>query len=106
MPLAAAAASFALMYSSHMVLQSSPQQANVWGWAASAAPLTLTLTESNSRTGSARPIAATLQKYNSTAWTWHVLLPATPASATPYALAIGGATIDDVLFGDVWVCSG
>ena len=99
MPLAAATtASFALMYSSHMVLQQAPQRANVWGWATSSDPLTLTLTPSSG--GGSSQHVATLSQYNSSAYTWSVLLPATPAdNTTSYTLAIGAASIDDVLFG-------
>ena len=63
-------------------------------------------------------VAATIQPYNSTANTWRAVLPPTEAinatgTATPVAYTVsvlkGGAvqaTLDDVLFGDVWVCSG
>ena len=94
----ASTASFALMYSSHMVLQQAPQRASLWGWATSSDPLTLTLTPSSG--GGSSQHAATLSQYNSSAYTWSVLLPATAAdNTTSYTLAIGGASIDDVLFG-------
>jgi len=39
------------------------------------------------------------------------VLPPTPASITPYTISVssdkyGQATISDVMFGDVWICSG
>ena len=42
---------------------------------------------------------------------WKLMLPPTPASKTPYTISVssdkyGQATISDVLFGDVWICSG
>ena len=75
-----------------------PQRASVWGWATSSDPLTLTLTPSSG--GGSSQHAATLSQYNSSAYTWSELLPATPAdNTTSYTLAIGGASIDDVLFG-------
>jgi hypothetical protein len=43
--------------------------------------------------------------------TWRQLLPATPASTTPHSIAFAGsggqrARLDNVLFGDVYLCSG
>lgn len=101
-----AAISFALPYNSHMVLQSAPKQANVWGWSSSDAEVTVTLSDSKSR--SKHPAALT--SYNESTWTWHVLLPATPASDTPFMLTVSTdqdtVSIHDVLWGDVWLCSG
>ena len=113
---AVAGATFALMYGSHMVLQQAPQRANVWGWSGSDQPLALTLSASGkSGTGAAagtgsprrvQEINATVEAYNTSMYTWHVQLPPVVGSDTPYTLSIGDSAIDDVLFGDVWVCSG
>ena len=106
---------FAGSYGSHMVLQQAPAQAVVWGFTGLAGgTLTLTLDGEATTTGTTAP-------YNSTALTWRALLPATPASnqtdaagrlvPVPHALSLskGGvvqAKLVDVLFGELWVCSG
>lgn len=87
---------FALMFGSHMVLQQSPQRANVWGWTSSqttALSLSMTATSGN------YTLATTIAPYNSSRSTWHVLMPAVAGSATAYTLKIGGAVLEDVLFG-------
>lgn len=105
---------FARAYGSHMVLQSAPRRANVWGWASTPSPLTLTLSGPSGKTEH----PATMEAYNASEsmYTWHVQLPATPAGVAAYSLSVapsaasrGGladvrASITDVLFGDVWVC--
>ena len=105
--------SFSAAYASHMVLQQAPARAVVWGYAPSstaAAMLTLTWFAGSTAT------VATLSSFNSTASLWTAKLPPIKAShrvdgrATSYSLTIStGArhtSISDVLFGDVWVCSG
>jgi sialate O-acetylesterase len=82
----------------HMVLQRAPQQAVVWGFAASGVTVTTTFNNQN---------------YNSVADTtgvWRQTLPATPAGG-PYNLTFkatdgGTGSLSDVLFGDVYIASG
>jgi len=82
----------------HMVLQRAPQQAVVWGFAASGVNVTTTFNNQN---------------YNSVADTtgvWRQSLPATAAGG-PYNLAFkatdgGTGSLSDVLFGDVYIASG
>ena len=105
--------SFSAAYASHMVLQQAPARAVVWGFApSSTAAAMLTLT---SLAGSTVTVA-TLASFNSTASLWTAKLPPIRASrladgrATSYSLTISAGerhtSISDVLFGDVWVCSG
>ena len=81
-----------------MVLQREPQTASIWGFSAPGASVALKAGVT-SATATASP-----------AGIWRASLPAQPASSTPVTLTAtsGGATISikDVLFGDVWVCSG
>ena len=105
--LASATLSFSLPYNSHMVLQSSPKQANVWGWTTTDQAVSLAISDGHVT----QNLKATLAPFNASMWTWHALLPATPAGETPYTITAssaqgGSASIYDVLFGDVWVCSG
>jgi sialate O-acetylesterase len=91
---------FAQVYSDHMVLQREPQTASIWGFSAPGASVAL----------KAGVATATATATASPAGIWRASLPAQPASSTPVTLTAtsGGATISikDVLFGDVWVCSG
>ena len=100
--------SFAGTYSDHMVLQQAPYQATIWGFAPSDSPVTLRLI--NTLSGYAAVLSADLAPFNSSAFSWKLALPSTPASDTPYNLSLDqqgtGITIHDVLFGEVWVCSG
>eukprot|EP01046_Picozoa_sp_COSAG06_P010524 COSAG06_NODE_576_length_14051_cov_5.354644_1_plen_291_part_10 len=81
-----------------MVLQREPQTASIWGFSAPGASVAL-------KAGVASATATA-----SPGGIWRASLPAQPASSTPVTLTAtsGGATISikDVLFGDVWVCSG
>jgi len=80
----------------HMVLQQ--KQANpVWGWDTPGTIVTVTFAG---------------KSYNATAAAdgkWTVKLAAADANATPQTLAIAGTTkrtLEDVLVGEVWMCSG
>jgi sialate O-acetylesterase len=99
---------------SHMVLQAathgpnlsgaSPKQAVVWGFVAAGTVVTTIMDGAHKMTTAA-----------DASGTWKQTLPATAASMTPHsfsfsATTIGGgvltARIDDVLFGDVYLCGG
>ena len=82
--------------SDHMVLQQ--KQANpIWGWDTPGTNVTVTFSG---------------QTYSATAGTdgrWTVKLAPQPANATPQTLTVAGSTkreIQDVLIGEVWMCSG
>ncbi len=84
------------VFGDHMVLQQ--QQANsVWGWDAPGTKVTVSFAG---------------QKYSATAAAdgkWTVKLAPLPANATPQSLTVVGTTkreIQDVLVGEVWLCSG
>ena len=102
-PPAPAAFRFASSQGDNMVLQQSPAQATVWGFVAAGKSVSVSF--------QGQSIAAT----TSTTWmgqsTWIVKLPATNASLTEehnITATSDGTTItlSNVLFGDVWVCSG
>src|SRR3954464_12402708 len=80
----------------HMVLQQ--KQANpIWGWDTPGTAITVTFAG---------------QRASATAGAegkWTVKLSAQPANATPQTITIAGTTtrtINDVLIGEVWMCSG
>ena len=89
---------FATVYSDHMVLQREPSQASIWGFASAGASV------------SVKAGVATATTTANADGIWRASLPPQPASTTPVVLSAssGGKTIavNDVLFGDVWVCSG
>lgn len=84
------------LFGSHMVLQRE-MPVPVWGTAAAGEQVTVKFGD---------------QTVSTTAGAdgkWKVQLPALPASSEPRVLTISGAntlTYEDVLVGDVWVCSG
>jgi sialate O-acetylesterase len=83
-----------------MVLQREPQQAVVWGFGDAGVSVTTTFM------GKQLPAA----KVDATG-TWRVSLPATAASKVPTTITFAGsdggsASLKDVLFGDVFLCSG
>ena len=94
---------FSGAHSDHMVLQAAPSAAAVWGFCEPGDEITVRFNE--------HATAAVLSvAQNQTIWT--AALPATKASFTAYTISahskLSSATITlaDVLFGDVWVCSG
>jgi len=81
-----------------MVLQRAPQRANIWGWTTPGATVTVTFDQK------------TYKKEAETTGAWNVLLDATAAGG-PYTISVSSsagttATLEDILFGDVFVCSG
>ncbi len=84
-------------FGSGMVLQRD-QPLRVWGKALPGEKVAVAL-------GAAEPVAATADADGR----WRVELPARPASAEPATLTIRGSNelrFEDVLIGDVWLCSG
>ena len=108
---------FAASYGSHMVLQQAPQQAVLWGFTGTAeGDIEIGLTSVDG----VITVTATVHPYNATANRWRAILPARYASndtlkspPAPISHTISltkggvlGAKLEDVLFGDLWVCSG
>ena len=98
LPLASARANLKLpsFFSDHMVLQREKPVA-VWGWAGENAKVTVTL-------AGAKAVATADAEGR-----WKAALPAQKAGGPHKLVVSDGAqtvTIDDVLVGDVWICSG
>jgi len=85
---------------SNMVLQQAPQSANLWGWSNSGDSITVNFNNNN------------YQATANSAGYWILSLPPTQASLTAYTITVKGApsgnsaTLSNVLFGDVYFCSG
>ena len=91
----------------HMVLQSAPRSAQIFGWAAPGDVITVTVraadgigkqqvhtaaaNSSGSWSTQLHPVAATARSYNITAWSMQLR---------------DGITLVDVLFGELWMCGG
>ncbi|MDR1348490.1 MAG: beta galactosidase jelly roll domain-containing protein, partial [Prevotellaceae bacterium] len=75
-----------------MVLQRDTKL-NIWGWADPGETVRLTFNKTTVRTTA------------DAAGHWEVSLPAQKAGG-PYAMRINNITLNDILVGDVWVCSG
>jgi len=101
---------FANYYQDHMVLQRAPERAIVWGYADTFnTPITLTMDNkvyhTISSSSSADSVGASI---------WAVTLDAQPQEGpfqvkVTHPLANGSLetiALNDVLFGDVWICSG
>lgn len=85
---------------SNMVLQRAPQQAVVWGFAAAGTEVT---TQFDAR----KPMSTKADADG----VWRQVLPATEASGEPHTLNFKASTgesaqMDNVLFGDVYLCGG
>lgn len=96
---------FANVYGDEMVLQQAPARAMVWGFCHDpSCHDTVTITFQG------KQYEATRKNWGGNN-TWVVILPPTPSSFTPYNItasssAGSSAILVNVLFGDVWVCSG
>ncbi len=86
-----------------MVLQQAPHAASVWGWAEPGAKVTVTI-------DSEGDVVAEASTETRADGAWRVSLPAQPASTKPVSITAkdgsSTVTLSDVLFGDVYVCSG
>ncbi|KAK6169981.1 hypothetical protein SNE40_018484 [Patella caerulea] len=96
---------FASYYGDHMVLQRGPQRANVWGYASE-----INATVTVSITGVGQYQTSVVKGPFLDRGVWRIMLPAV-FQGGPYVLTaelVDGSsiTIKDILFGDVWVCSG
>ena len=89
--------------SSNMVLQRN-MQAPIWGWASPGEEITVTL---STEAEGVEPISTTTAIADAEG-NWQIKLPAMAAGG-PYTLRIKGSNaieLTNVLFGEVWVCSG
>ncbi|XP_046565957.1 sialate O-acetylesterase-like [Haliotis rubra] len=95
--------SFSKSYANHMVLQQAPKKATIWGFASHVGE---TVTVQISGKGS---VTTTTRHGDNGAVVWYAQLPPVSAGG-PYTITAtsreGKLTLSDVLFGDVWVCSG
>jgi len=85
---------------SNMVLQRAPDQAVVWGFTKAGATVTTTLGQN-----------LTLKSAADAQGVWRQFLPPMEASHTPYTLTFSASTgetarMENVLFGDVYLCGG
>eukprot|EP01120_Amphizonella_sp_Union-15-10_P017193 TRINITY_DN947_c0_g1_i5.p1 TRINITY_DN947_c0_g1~~TRINITY_DN947_c0_g1_i5.p1 ORF type:complete len:494 (+),score=91.72 TRINITY_DN947_c0_g1_i5:100-1581(+) len=83
---------------SHMVLQRAPQRANLWGFTSAGVRVEVTFN------------SATYSAISNAKGEWNVFLPPTPAGG-PYTIRVlsdAGESVflEDILFGDVYICSG
>ncbi|MCB9305393.1 MAG: discoidin domain-containing protein [Lewinellaceae bacterium] len=89
------------IFGSHMVLQQNTE-IRFWGWAAPEDKLVILCSWLPGREFKAGADRSSLQ--------WSVLLPTPEASYEPHYITIKGGwadiVLDDILFGEVWVCSG
>ena len=85
-------------YGKHMVLQMAPARAHIWGYGTPGSHVTVSSDGSH--------VADTMVGGDTK---WRVLLPASPAGG-PHNLRFHSGNenfyLSDVMFGDVWVCSG
>ena len=92
---------------SHMVLQSAPRSAQLFGWATPGDTISIELQPEYGTAGNAQH--HTTRVANDSSWT--VSLDAVP-SGGPYNISVhstqlnDGIVLDDVLFGELWMCGG
>ena len=100
---------FAKIYSDYMVLQRD-RPASIWGWSDPNTTIYITLKDMNNNT-----VTTSADVNSDTNGRWKILLPAQAASTPPVSVIAtsskegvdsGTATITNVLFGDVYLCSG
>lgn len=92
----AAAVRLPAIISNHMVLQAD-RPAPIWGWAAPAEPVQVSIA------------GQTVRTETDTNGQWQVQLPALTANPEPQTLTVTGSntlTVQDVLIGEVWLGSG
>ncbi|XP_053308306.1 sialate O-acetylesterase [Spea bombifrons] len=98
---------FASYYGDHMVLQMAPSRASVWGYGEVGATVTVSLYKGRDA------LSKKAASVNGDVGVWKVLLdPVAPGG--PYHLVahhyydkkVENITLEDVLFGDVWLCGG
>ncbi|XP_067675402.1 sialate O-acetylesterase-like [Haliotis asinina] len=95
---------FASSYGDHMVLQKSPYKSTIWGFASTVGETVMAHV-----TGRGSVSTVTKPGNDPSVVVWIVQLPPMDAGG-PYTITFtsseGNLSLSDVLFGDVWVCSG
>ena len=102
-PLVYAEVTLPRIIGSNMVLQRD-MQVPIWGWASAGEEVTITLSAGSE---GAEPVSTTTVVADAEG-NWQVKLPAMTAGG-PYTLRVEGNNtleLTNVLFGEVWVCSG
>ncbi|CEM35958.1 unnamed protein product [Vitrella brassicaformis CCMP3155] len=101
------------IFSSHMVLPRAPQQARIWGWAKKGVTVTIRIEQKTSTSKGSDPQQFSPSYYvraDEDTGAWELLLPRVEASAEGRRISVstseGGVLLEDVVFGDVWLCSG
>ena len=84
---------FAPIFQSHMVLQSG-QPINVWGKASPETQFDVNFSNNIQK--------ATVDVNGN----WKVTFPSMKASFTPYQLKVNNVVLEDILIGELWICSG
>ncbi|XP_042332968.1 sialate O-acetylesterase [Sceloporus undulatus] len=98
---------FANYYGDHMVLQKEPSRAVVWGYGIPGANISVTVFQTHN------VMIKEAAKVHAVTKVWKVLLSPMPQGG-PYSLElrqsykqeVSNVTLNDVYFGDVWLCSG
>jgi sialate O-acetylesterase len=91
----------------HMVLQSAPRHAQIFGWAAPGDEVTVTV---RAASGTEQPQVHVAVAKNDSSWS--AQLDPVAAGARPYNISArskhlgDGVTLVDVLFGELWMCGG
>jgi hypothetical protein len=102
---------FAATFTSHAVLQAAPARAVLWGFTPTRAAVTISDMHGTQYSARVTPAPPAGNPHNDK-FIWRVALPPVKATMDSHrftaaaANGVGNATIDDILFGDVWVCSG
>ncbi|KAM6432101.1 sialate O-acetylesterase isoform 1-T5 [Liasis olivaceus] len=97
---------FASYYGDHMVLQKEPYRAIIWGFGDPGSNVMLTLSQNHS-------VVTKMAQVDENSETWKVILDPV-AQGGPYTIQIhqyikeevSNMTLEDIYFGDVWICSG
>eukprot|EP00301_Raphidiophrys_heterophryoidea_P026486 c915_g1_i1.p1 GENE.c915_g1_i1~~c915_g1_i1.p1 ORF type:complete len:574 (+),score=149.16 c915_g1_i1:43-1722(+) len=100
---------FASSFGSNMVLQAGGKGSTVWGYAMACDGLVVTF---NSHLITPDLCDNHLVTKSNFVYRWRAVLPTTPAGSKPYNISVSdestkeSSTLKNVLFGEVWVCSG
>ena len=100
------------IFGSNQVFQHS-DPLTIFGWASSpSVPVSVTLTSEDGTTVTTAAANSSSTAYNGAYYRWDLTLPASPPSLSPYSLSVESAetsetaSLTNILFGDVYLCSG
>ncbi|KAK6169983.1 hypothetical protein SNE40_018485 [Patella caerulea] len=98
--------SFASYYNDHMVLQKAPKKSNIWGYSTKLNDVVHVTIQGG---GINHTVQTQVYKGSEGKGVWKVALPAVPAGG-PYTVkatsSLANLILKDILFGDIWICSG